>query len=668
MSKPQDLARLFELTTRLSSTVDGGVLLSSNSLILRLSLNDPGQSKSRDYFKSINSNFPLTSCKESSFSLTRSFRLALQEGEKKEDICWELWSRNRLIQVKDLKKSHSVLTSSLVFGRTAWSLDDRFVVYTAESTPKKSSNFWSGEENAGNQFWYKETFGEGLKHLTEPKLFVYKIPENEVSEIKTPENVYPAHPVFRPGTHDLFFIGFEKFSYKLGLSAMLNRKTKLFRLSGLGENIEEVEFPSEYMAVLYPKFSPDGKFLTFMGVPKGSLTHSMCLTMLIQDMQSGEVRVLVPQMNDFNPNFNGIYGFHETVATYGWIDNETLIFATPHDASDCIFKVSINGEIQELNLPINKPYSAGILDIIEGSLLVKVSNFTTPEQVFLLNVSEGLNPKLIENTSHDDLNTRENELKQSLSEIKTSVIINENNSLKSVLYHKPSNKHLIVQIHGGPHSTGPVGYTLGGAFRALNNMNILVVNYSGTLGFGSKVLNSLPGRIGDLDVEDCIQTIEKAKTLCQAEKVFTYGGSHGGFLSAHLASRLQLSGSVVINGVTDIASMALTTDITDWNFAEVCLSDVVLPPTDEQYISMYRASPIARADKIMCPVLICAGSSDMRVPSLSSPALFRVLKANQKECQMLWYPDQGHGILGKAEGYDLIVNTMIWILNQTPSS
>lgn len=663
MSKSQELAKLFEMTTRLSSTIDGGILLSSDSAILSLSVHEPSQSKSREYYKFINASFALTSSKSSSFNQSRSLRLALQEGEKKEDICWELWSKNRLLQVKDLKKSHSVLTSSLVFGKAAWTADDKFVVYTAESTPKKSSNFWSGEENAGNQFWYKETFGENLKHVSEPKLFVYKTSENEVAEIKTPENVYPAHPVFRPGTHDLFFIGYEKFSYKLGLAAMLNRKTKLFKLSELGENTEEIAFPSEYMGVLYPKFSPNGRFMTFLGVPKGSLPHTMCLTMLIKDLQTEEIRVLVPQVTDFNPSFNGIYGFHDTVATYSWIDNETLILSTHHDASECIFKVSITGEIQELVLPINKPYLAAILDTIEGSLLVKVSNFVTPEQVYLLSASEGFSPRLVENTSHDDLNSDERELKNRISEVNTALVVNENNNTKSVLYHKPGNKDLMVIIHGGPHSVGPVGYTVSGAFRILNNMNILVINYSGSLGFGSKVLDSLLGRIGDLDVQDCIWAIDKAKTLCQPEKVFSYGGSHGGFLSAHLASRIELAGSIVINGVTDVASMLLTTDITDWGFAEVCQSDIVLPPTDEQYISMYRASPITRADKIACPVLICAGSGDLRVPALSSPALFRVLKANNKDCQMLWYPDQGHGILGKPESYDLIVNSMLWVHN-----
>lgn len=664
MAKSQELAKLLEMTTRLSSTIDGGVLLSSNSAILSLSVHEPSQSKSREYYKLVNTNFALTSCKLSSFNQDRSLRLALQEGEKKEDLCWELWSKNRLLQVKDLKKSHSVLTSSLVFGKTAWSADNKFVVYSAESTPKKSSNFWSGEENSGNQFWYKETFGENLKHISEPKLFVYKTTENEVAEVKTPENVYPAHPVFRPGTHDLFFIGYEKFSYKLGLAAMLNRKTKLFKLSELGENTEEIAFPNEYMGVLYPKFSPNGRYMTFLGVPTGSLPHTMCLTMLIKDLQTEEIRVLVPQVTDFNPAFNGIYGFHDTIALYTWIDNETLILSTHHDASDCIFKVSITGEIQELLLPISKPYSAAILDVIEGSLLVKVSNFLTPEQAFLLNAGEGFSPKLIENTSHGDLNSVEVELKNSIAEVSTTTIVNENNSTKSVLYHKPNNKNLMVIIHGGPHSVGAVGYTVSGAFRLLNNMNILVVNYAGSLGFGSKVLDSLLGRIGDLDVEDCIWAIEKAKTISQPEKVFSYGGSHGGFLSAHLASRIELAGSIVINGVTDVASMLLTTDITDWGFAEVCQSEIVLPPTDEQYISMYRASPITRADKIMCPVLICAGSADLRVPALSSPALFRVLKANNKDCKMLWYPDQGHGILGKAEGYDLVVNVMLWIHTQ----
>ena len=90
MSKNLDIVRLVEAAFRLTASVDSGVLLSPSSSIVSYSFNDPYQSKSREYYKYYNTAFALSSAKDSSFSRTRSLRLALQEADKKEELYWEL--------------------------------------------------------------------------------------------------------------------------------------------------------------------------------------------------------------------------------------------------------------------------------------------------------------------------------------------------------------------------------------------------------------------------------------------------------------------------------------------------------------------------------------------------------------------------------------------------
>jgi acylaminoacyl-peptidase len=434
------------------------------------------------------------------------------------------------------------------------------------------------------------------------------------------------------------------------------------------EGIEEVEGGSSYMGTLFPKFSPDGRFLTFYGVPIGSISHCMCVSLVIRDLNTGETRELVPRVFEFNSKFNGIYGFHEGLSTYNWIDNETIVFSSNHDASECLFSVNLSGDVQELVLPLEKPYLSTILDVFAGTVMVKASNFKTPDQVYLLNISNNLSPVLVESCLHQDLNPKENEIRARLDQIETTLIKSESSDLKSILYHKPGTKNLLAVLHGGPHSISFSGYALSTSLRSLQDMSILLINYSGSTGFGSNLLTTLLGKIGDLDVEDCIKSINQAKSLTGCSKVITFGGSHGGFLSTHLASRMELSGCVTINGALDVASMHLATDINDWGLAEVCASDLALPPSPEQYRAMYAASPVSRAGLITCPVLICAGSGDLRVPAFTSQEMFRVLKANQKDCQMLWYHDEGHGVLGKAASFDLIVNTTAWIMEKFENS
>lgn len=56
----------------------------------------------------------------------------------------------------------------------------------------------------------------------------------------------------------------------------------------------------------------------------------------------------------------------------------------------------------------------------------------------------------------------------------------------------------------------------------------------GIQGFGEVNLRSLPGRIGDFDVKDCYQAA-KAVDASLVSDLLLFGGSHGGFLVAHLA-------------------------------------------------------------------------------------------------------------------------------------
>ena len=283
MDKNLELAKLLETTFRLATSVNGGILFPNSGSILLCSVHEPNQGKARYYLKYFNTNFPITAG-QGSFSRSRNLRLVLQEGEKKEDLFWELWNNSRLLQVKDLKKTHTLLANHSGFGRLAWSSDDKFVLYIAEGVSKKSASFWSGEENVGNVYLHKENFGEGLRHLSEPKLFCYDLTANEVKEVVTPSNVFPAQPWFRPESNEFVFVGFEKTKYRMGLGAMINRKTKLFRKRNIEEEAEEIQIPEQFMAALFPRFSPNGKILSYLAVPKGSLSHAMCLALVVKEM------------------------------------------------------------------------------------------------------------------------------------------------------------------------------------------------------------------------------------------------------------------------------------------------------------------------------------------------------------------------------------------------
>lgn len=128
----------------------------------------------------------------------------------------------------------------------------------------------------------------------------------------------------------------------------------------------------------------------------------------------------------------------------------------------------------------------------------------------------------------------------------------------------------ILFPHGGPHSTSTTDYSPGVAALLAAGYSILFPNYHGSLGRSPAFVESLLGRCGKLDIDDCVATIQYAieRGLADQSHVFLQGGSHGGFISAHLAARQdvrQLWKAIAMrNPVTHIGEMWSTTDIRDW--------------------------------------------------------------------------------------------------------
>ena len=183
---------------------------------------------------------------------------------------------------------------------------------------------------------------------------------------------------------------------------------------------------------------------------------------------------------------------------------------------------------------------------------------------------------------------------------------------------------LIVVPHGGPHSCIPTLFLPSYIFLSITiNAAILLVNYRGSSGFGQRSIDSLPGHIGDHDVADMVQSINDVHTysivdgkqiVIDSKRYSVVGGSHGGFLGAHLIGQHPdlFASAVLRNPVTNIPTMTTFSDIPDWCYIE-SMGDkaydfTTFPaPTADDFARMYGCSPIAHIDKVKTPVLLCLG-------------------------------------------------------------
>jgi len=104
------------------------------------------------------------------------------------------------------------------------------------------------------------------------------------------------------------------------------------------------------------------------------------------------------------------------------------------------------------------------------------------------------------------------------------------------------------------------------------NAVVLLVNYRGSIGYGQRNIDSLPGNIGKNDVEDVVNAIQLVLSTREYQidksKILVVGGSHGGFLTGHLIGQYpkMFKAAAMRNPVTNIPSMVTTSDIPGKNW------------------------------------------------------------------------------------------------------
>jgi acylaminoacyl-peptidase len=239
---------------------------------------------------------------------------------------------------------------------------------------------------------------------------------------------------------------------------------------------------------------------------------------------------------------------------------------------------------------------------------------------------------------------------------------------------------LLAFPHGGPHSAFSGDFFTAPAFLALSGYAVLEINYRGSTGFGMEFLLALRGNAGIMDVEDCLCAVGAALARggLDPQRVGVIGGSHGGFLGAHLSAVVPTAAAggaqqqqegegaaaprfpgpfrcaVLRNPVIDIATMSGTTDIPDW-----CASVTGTASLDE----MRARSPIAHVGRVRGAVLLMIGLKDLRVPPAQGYQFWRALDdlGKARACELIAYDSDSHPLSTPATQIDVHVRTAAWL-------
>ena len=205
-------------------------------------------------------------------------------------------------------------------------------------------------------------------------------------------------------------------------------------------------------------------------------------------------------------------------------------------------------------------------------------------------------------------------------------------------------KALINHIHGGPH--GPYnGYYFDTEMQILSEMGYAVFapNFRGSGGYGNNLERSGYTKWGTRmldDMRDGAEFVQKNHNV--GDKVYTLGGSYGGYSSAQNVVRHNdyYDCSVIMAGFFEFDELKSTWDGRRGAFTGD-YTDTAMGTDPETLRAM---SPIHNLDKVKVPLLILHGKADRRTPLAGAKKYVKALKKTDIDFKYHFYKNEGHGL------------------------
>lgn len=195
----------------------------------------------------------------------------------------------------------------------------------------------------------------------------------------------------------------------------------------------------------------------------------------------------------------------------------------------------------------------------------------------------------------------------------------------------------VVFVHGGPTGHVTSELSLEKAFFTSRGIGVIDVNYGGSSGYGRAYRERLRGLWGVTDVEDTIAAAKwlVAEGLADPARIAVRGASAGGWtVMAACGASDVFAGGVSVAGVSVLAPLVAATHDFESRYVEWLVG-----PEDRYG----EREPLARADRVSCPMLLMQGLADPIVPPAQSRAFAEQLTARGVPCTYLTFEGEAHG-------------------------
>jgi dipeptidyl aminopeptidase/acylaminoacyl peptidase len=393
-----------------------------------------------------------------------------------------------------------------------------------------------------------------------------------------------------------------------------------------------------------PLFSPDGQRLAYVRRPLGEHQTAVNGDLMIANADGSSAACVTCELD-------------RSVNSYSWDAQRRLYFTVGDRGGVHLYRTTQAGKPQVL---LSGPRGVMAFDVSGSTIAWSEMNPQRPSDVYAADIDARQTRRLT--ALNDSLLATVHV--QPYEEV--WYIAPDGYKLQGWIVKPPQGANrttpLAVEMHGGPHVMwGPGEASMWLEYQSLagNGYTVFFSNPRGSDGYGFEHKKAIHRNWGNLPMGDVLAGADTviARGFADREKQVITGGSYAGYLTAWIIGHTnRFKAAAAQRGVYDMVSwwgMANTWRLYESEFAAVPWEDPQLA---------WQASPIAYADKIQTPLLLLHGEQDYRVGLGGVQTLFRMLKAQGKEVELVMYPREGHELTRSGEPHHR-VDHMLRILD-----
>ncbi|KAJ2784497.1 hypothetical protein GGI15_002232, partial [Coemansia interrupta] len=589
----------------------------------------------------------------------------------------EVWRSGQLVRSHDVTAAHGRFYSDATFGSLAWANDNSHVLYAAEQPER------SGDDAPQYAADASEDWGETFSGWRAPVLVALRLADGAVHVVDTAAGVSPGQALFLPGDAlRIAYVGYAHGARRPGLVYCQNRPSALYvgALHG-GGGAHACVFRG---AVRSPRLTPSGAAVVFLSTAVGG-PHAAASALMRYTLATGAVDTVVPVVDRaadaervvdgtrLPPGFPGL--FVDQLPRAPWLRcaaapaRELLVLTSVWRSTAAVVGVDVGARRVARHSPVDATAAATVLGCGGDAVAAVFSTPAAPGSVAVGRAAVAGADVRIDWFHIDGGAAAAGDGGDDAPSVTWSIVpaaAEHDGSACESIFVRPAapapstrlfwpagrGEHarpLVVMPHGGPHAAHTLEYSAQVAGLARLGFGVLLVNFTGSLGFGQQAVLAQIGRMHSLTLAE-IQAgaaAVHAMRLADARRTVYMGGSYAGYAGALLAARAAgfYRALALRNPVVALADNAAMSDIPDWCWAELGLAygfDAPPPLTPAVYAQMWAASPASMVDAVRDPMLLLLGAADRRVPPPQSRGYYARLRAAAKPVQCRVYPAVGH--------------------------